>query len=60
MLLGDRGHHLRDGRRVRWEDRVDVPLPDQLLVDHITGDHQQMLRSFALIGQYVMPALRAL
>lgn len=28
------------------------------MVRHITGDHPQMLRSLALIGQYVMPAIR--
>jgi hypothetical protein len=27
---------------------------------HIMGDHQQMLRSFRLIGRHVMPAIRAL
>jgi len=30
------------------------------MVRHITGDHPKMLRSFALIGQDVMPAIRAL
>ena len=33
---------------------------EEVMVRHITGDHQQMLRSFALIGQHVMPAIRAL
>src|SRR5262249_60390770 len=33
---------------------------EEVMVRQITGDHQQMLRSFALIGQYVMPAVRAL
>ena len=33
---------------------------EEIMVRHITGDHQQMLCSFALIGQYVMPAIRAL
>ena len=33
---------------------------EEIMVRHITGDHQQMLRSFALIGQHVMPAIRDL
>jgi alkanesulfonate monooxygenase SsuD/methylene tetrahydromethanopterin reductase-like flavin-dependent oxidoreductase (luciferase family) len=33
---------------------------EKVMVRHITGDHQQMLRSFALIGQHIMPAIRAL
>ena len=33
---------------------------EEVMVRHITGDHEQMLRSFALIGQHVMPAIRAL
>ena len=33
---------------------------EEVMVRHITGDHQQMLRSFALIGRHVMPAIRAL
>jgi alkanesulfonate monooxygenase SsuD/methylene tetrahydromethanopterin reductase-like flavin-dependent oxidoreductase (luciferase family) len=33
---------------------------EEVMVRHITGDHQQMLRSFALIGEHVMPAIRAL
>src|SRR5215510_571836 len=33
---------------------------EDVMVRHITGDHQQMLRSFALIGEHVMPAMRAL
>jgi len=33
---------------------------EEVMVRHITGDHQQMLRSFALIGQHVMPAIRDL
>ena len=35
-------------------------LGEEIMVRHITGDHQQMLRSFALIGQHVMPAIRDL
>lgn len=31
---------------------------EEVMVRHITGDHQLMLRSFALIGQRVMPAIR--
>lgn len=33
---------------------------EEVMVRHITGDHAKMLRSFALIGQDVMPAIRAL
>jgi alkanesulfonate monooxygenase SsuD/methylene tetrahydromethanopterin reductase-like flavin-dependent oxidoreductase (luciferase family) len=33
---------------------------EEVMVRHITGDHQPMLRSFALIGRHVMPAIRAL
>jgi len=33
---------------------------EEIMVRHITGDHHQMLRSFALIGRHVMPAIRAL
>jgi alkanesulfonate monooxygenase SsuD/methylene tetrahydromethanopterin reductase-like flavin-dependent oxidoreductase (luciferase family) len=33
---------------------------EEVMVRHITGDHLQMLRSFALIGQHVMPAIRGL
>ena len=33
---------------------------EEVMVRHITGDHPKMLRSFALIGQAVMPAIRAL
>lgn len=33
---------------------------EEVMVRHITGDHQQMLRSFALIGRHVMPVIRAL
>jgi len=33
---------------------------EEVMVRHITGDHQRMLRSFALIGRHVMPAIRAL
>ncbi len=33
---------------------------EEVMVRHITGDHRQMLRSFALIGRHVMPAIRAL
>jgi alkanesulfonate monooxygenase SsuD/methylene tetrahydromethanopterin reductase-like flavin-dependent oxidoreductase (luciferase family) len=33
---------------------------EEVMVRHVTGDHQQMLRSFALIGRHVMPAIRAL
>jgi alkanesulfonate monooxygenase SsuD/methylene tetrahydromethanopterin reductase-like flavin-dependent oxidoreductase (luciferase family) len=32
----------------------------ELMVRHITGDHEKMLRSFALIGRHIMPAIRAL
>jgi alkanesulfonate monooxygenase SsuD/methylene tetrahydromethanopterin reductase-like flavin-dependent oxidoreductase (luciferase family) len=33
---------------------------DEVMVRHITGDHALMLRSFELIGEYVMPAIRNL
>src|SRR5262249_23066882 len=33
---------------------------EEVMVRHITGDHEKMLRSFSLIGQHVMPAIRAL
>jgi alkanesulfonate monooxygenase SsuD/methylene tetrahydromethanopterin reductase-like flavin-dependent oxidoreductase (luciferase family) len=33
---------------------------DHVLVRHIVGDHEQMLRSFKRIGEAVMPRLRAL
>jgi alkanesulfonate monooxygenase SsuD/methylene tetrahydromethanopterin reductase-like flavin-dependent oxidoreductase (luciferase family) len=33
---------------------------EEVMVRHIVGDHQQMLRSFELIGRHVMPAIRAL
>jgi alkanesulfonate monooxygenase SsuD/methylene tetrahydromethanopterin reductase-like flavin-dependent oxidoreductase (luciferase family) len=32
---------------------------EEVMVRHITGDHGRMLRSFALIGERVMPAIRA-
>ncbi|HXJ81799.1 MAG TPA: LLM class flavin-dependent oxidoreductase [Candidatus Methylomirabilis sp.] len=32
----------------------------EVMVRHVTGDHQKMLRSFALIGRHVMPAIRPL
>ena len=32
----------------------------EVMVRHITGDHELMLRSFALIGERVMPAIRDL
>jgi len=31
---------------------------EEIMVRHITGDHQKMLASFALIGRHVMPAIR--
>ena len=31
---------------------------DEVMVRHITGDHALMLRSFELIGERVMPAIR--
>jgi alkanesulfonate monooxygenase SsuD/methylene tetrahydromethanopterin reductase-like flavin-dependent oxidoreductase (luciferase family) len=31
---------------------------EEVMVRHITGDHQKMLASFALIGRHVMPAIR--
>ena len=33
---------------------------EDVMVRHITGDHRLMLRSFALIGEQVMPQIRAL
>jgi len=33
---------------------------EEVMVRHITGDHQLMLESFSLIGRHVMPALRSL
>jgi len=33
---------------------------EEVMVRHITGDHELMLRSFALIGEHVMPAIRSL
>jgi alkanesulfonate monooxygenase SsuD/methylene tetrahydromethanopterin reductase-like flavin-dependent oxidoreductase (luciferase family) len=33
---------------------------DEVMVRHITGDHALMLRSFELIGERVMPAIRDL
>ncbi|HEY7295008.1 MAG TPA: LLM class flavin-dependent oxidoreductase [Dehalococcoidia bacterium] len=33
---------------------------EEAMVRHITGDHRLMLRSFALIGKHVMPAIRDL
>ncbi len=33
---------------------------DEVMVRHITGDHAMMLRSFELIGEHVMPAIRQL
>jgi alkanesulfonate monooxygenase SsuD/methylene tetrahydromethanopterin reductase-like flavin-dependent oxidoreductase (luciferase family) len=33
---------------------------EEVMVRHITADHEKMLRSFALIGRHVMPAIRAL
>ena len=33
---------------------------EDVMVRHVTGDHQRMLRSFALIGELVMPAIRGL
>jgi alkanesulfonate monooxygenase SsuD/methylene tetrahydromethanopterin reductase-like flavin-dependent oxidoreductase (luciferase family) len=33
---------------------------EEVMVRHVTGDHRLMLRSFALIGERVMPAIRAL
>ncbi len=33
---------------------------EEVMVRHITGDHQRMLRSFALIGRHIMPAIRTL
>ena len=33
---------------------------EEVMVRHVTGDHQQMLRSFSLIGRHVMPAIRNL
>jgi alkanesulfonate monooxygenase SsuD/methylene tetrahydromethanopterin reductase-like flavin-dependent oxidoreductase (luciferase family) len=33
---------------------------DEVMVRHITGDHAKMLRSFELIGERVMPAIRDL
>ena len=33
---------------------------EEAMVRHIVGDHQQMLRSFELIGRHVMPAIRSL
>ena len=33
---------------------------DEVMVRHVTGDHARMLRSFELIGERVMPAVRAL
>jgi len=33
---------------------------DEVMVRHITGDHALMLRSFALIGERVVPAIRDL
>ncbi len=33
---------------------------DEVMVRHITGDHALMLRSFELIGDRVMPAIRNL
>ena len=33
---------------------------EEVMVRHITGDHQKMLDSFALIGGLVMPAIRSL
>jgi alkanesulfonate monooxygenase SsuD/methylene tetrahydromethanopterin reductase-like flavin-dependent oxidoreductase (luciferase family) len=33
---------------------------EEVMVRHITGDHALMLRSFALIGESVMPAIRNL
>ena len=33
---------------------------EEVMVRHITGDHGLMLHSFALIGERVMPAIRAL
>jgi alkanesulfonate monooxygenase SsuD/methylene tetrahydromethanopterin reductase-like flavin-dependent oxidoreductase (luciferase family) len=33
---------------------------EEVMVRHITGDHEKMLRSFALIGRHVMLAIRAL
>ena len=33
---------------------------EEVMVRHITGDHQLMLESFALIGRHVMPAIRSL
>ncbi len=33
---------------------------DEVMVRHITGDHAKMLRSFELIGERVMPAIRRL
>jgi alkanesulfonate monooxygenase SsuD/methylene tetrahydromethanopterin reductase-like flavin-dependent oxidoreductase (luciferase family) len=32
---------------------------EEVMVRHITGDHQKMLASFALIGRHVMPAIRS-
>ena len=33
---------------------------EEVMVRHVTGDHGLMLRSFALIGEQVMPAIRRL
>ena len=33
---------------------------EEVMVRHITSDHPKMLRSFALIGQHIMPAIHAL
>jgi len=33
---------------------------EEVMVRHVVGDHQQMLRSFELIGGHVMPAIRPL
>ncbi|MGE0569897.1 MAG: LLM class flavin-dependent oxidoreductase [Dehalococcoidia bacterium] len=42
---------LREYREMGFED---------VMVRHTVGDHQQMLRSFELIGSHVMPAIRDL
>jgi alkanesulfonate monooxygenase SsuD/methylene tetrahydromethanopterin reductase-like flavin-dependent oxidoreductase (luciferase family) len=33
---------------------------EEVMVRHVTGDHAMMLRSFELVGQRVLPAIRAL
>ncbi len=56
----EQAHNVLEIAAAARDAGLDGLLFEEVMVRHITGDHQQMLRSFALIGRHVMPAIRAL